>query len=84
MAQIRVDEVEGLISVEQDYFHGAPQTVLKFLGVSVLYGPAGLTDNTYAEEELTENFKERIAAVLADLLLVQGGLNGWQKTPLHD
>jgi hypothetical protein len=86
MARISVsmDEIEGLVSVENTFWHGAPQSVLTILGVPVLFGPAHLTEDAGTEDELTEAFKLRLAGLLADLLLAQGGLNEWQKTPLHD
>jgi hypothetical protein len=84
MAKIKVDEIEDLISVEPDYYHAKSQTVLTFLGQPVLYGPAELLEDRDEAEGLTYEFKERIARILGRLLMAEGGLDGWQTTPLED
>jgi hypothetical protein len=84
MAKIDITEIEGLIQVENDYFHGQAQSVLTFLGVPVLFGPSHLTEDRDAREEVEIEFRQRIAGVLASLLLAQGNLRDWQNEPFHD
>lgn len=81
MANIEIDEVEDLFSIDDTFRHGKPMAVLSILGMPVLYGPAKMLDLRHRDEVLDE-LKPHIAKALAELLLAGGNLPGWQAEPV--
>jgi hypothetical protein len=78
MAKIGIHEVDGLVRVGRSVDHkGNPAMVLEILGVPVRYAREGALGDF--PEDWADVYRERLASVLADLVVFDDQQTVWQK-----
>ena len=79
MAKVGIHEVEGLVRVGQSTDHkGNPVMVLEILGIPVRYADARSSVAEHAED-WADVYRERLASVLADLVIFEDQRTVWLK-----
>lgn len=82
MAEISVHEVVGLVKADHEWCRNGTMTVVRILGIPVLY--ASVEDvPEHRLEDATEEIREVLGAALGRLLMTEGVPGHWQTKPVE-
>lgn len=80
MANIKVHEIEDMVSVDHEYSHGWEVAVVRVMGIPVLYAsPDEVREGDL--ESASDTVREALGNVLGRLLMAEGVGAAWQTKP---